>query len=120
MNNNKQLINVTFKNSYKKYVFIAEESLIEKDIVLCNTQHGVEVGIVVDTSLDLTVLNNGEVTLPVRTANYLCKSTHSLSTSRNNAIKAIVCAFDVSFFELEQAYENNKKQQYIIGEDLPF
>ena len=120
MINNKQLINVTFKDSNKKYVFIAEESLIEKDIVLCNTQHGVAVGIVVDTNLDLSILNNGDVTLPVRTANYLCKSTHVLSTSRNNAIKAIIHTFDTSFFELEKSYERNKNQKFVIGEDLPF
>lgn len=115
--NNKQLIDVAFKNSTRKYTFLADKSIVDKDIVLCSTSRGIEIGIVVNSDLDLEILNNGEVTFPIKKANFVCKSAYDLSSSRNMAIKAIVNSFNVTFSELTNKYEELKKANF---DGLPF
>ena len=100
-----QLIKVGFKNSGERYVFMCEETITEKDIVICDTCRGVALGIVLESNLDISVLNDGLVYLPIKKANFICKSTHDLAASRNTVLKSMLDIYKVALYELSNTYD---------------
>ena len=103
-----KLIQVVFKKKpNNKYLFMTEDLQIEnKDIVMCNTSNGVEMGVVVECDEDVSVINESNITKPIKMAKYACKSSHELSSSRNDFLKAYCFMADVFPFELENVYQS--------------
>lgn len=102
--NKKQLIKVIFKKELSKsYVFKTSKEVQEKDIVYCDTSRGPQIGIVVEEDVDLDALDK----LPgaPKEANYVCKSTHDITTSKNMPLKAMLIRHDVALYELSDAYD---------------
>jgi len=116
-----QLINVRFKGNLKKYVFAADKMICEKDIVYCVTDRQASPGIVTDVNVNVGVLlKNHHIRYTLKEAEFLCKSTHDLSSSRNMAIKAIFKAHDVAMYELIKACDKELIEEKIEDEELPY
>lgn len=116
-----QLINVRFKGNSQKYVFAAEKTISKKDIVYCVTDRGSSPGIVTDIDVNVGVLlKNHHIGYSLKEAEFICKSTHDLKSSRNMAIKAIFKAHDVAMYELIKMCDEETCNTEIEDTDLPF
>lgn len=113
-----KLVKVTHMGSAgNEYIFIADSSIEEQDIVITGkTYKGfTSLGIVTCADVDPIELNNAY--LPLKKAYFLCKSTHDLGSSRNTALKSVFAAHDVYPINLINEYlkvTNSNK------DDLPF
>lgn len=102
-----KLIQVVFKGKPdNKYLFMTEDMQIEnKDLVLCDTAKGVEIGVVVNDDEDVSIINSPNITKPIKIAKYACKSSHDISSSRNDFLKAYCCIANIIPCELDNLYE---------------
>jgi len=116
----RQLIYVIYPEQHKKYLFKAEEDVLEKDIVICPGKK-MGVGIVLEDHLPIDVLD--EIILcdrKIEKASKLCASSYDIASSRNVALKSILEAFNTSINELIDTFNNYSNQSEIFDEGLPF
>ena len=89
MRTNKFIVVIFKDNPNKKYLFITEDMEVKvKDLVLCDTAKGINLGIVVNGDGNASLANDPSVNKPIKSASYACDSSHELSTSRNAFLKS--------------------------------
>ena len=89
---------------------IADSCIKEKDIVIVEPNFtGKQIGICVCDNFDVSELNSCYVKLPFKRAFYICQSTHDITSSRNNVLKSLLAANDISISELIDIYDTSKK-----------
>lgn len=121
MKNTKRIIKVKWKNALNedlenKHLFkVKKEEFEEKDIVFVQIHGTIHLGIVVEDDVDLDeLLNINFKQLDQNEVKFVCKSTHDITSSRNEVLKSALAIFDVSLYELNGIYNNYHKYDSIL------
>ena len=124
-----QLIRIIYKNNYgynnEGYLFISSDDVKQGDIVLAKSSNGrIGLAICILDHVDVSSIRNPEVAFKLidTDARFVCRSSHDISSSRNEALKSMLAIFDVSINELRQAYDSfyNLDEYLENGNELPY